>query len=92
MKYMLCWSIPPENYNSAVDAFLESGAPMPEGLTSLGRWHAIGSTQGWLLCEAADPVAVAHHVAEWASLLKIDVFPIIDDAKAGEAATLARGS
>lgn len=37
MKYMLSWTIPPENYSAAVDAFLESGAPMPEGLTSLGR-------------------------------------------------------
>ena len=59
MKYMLCWSILPENYNAAVDAFLERGAPMPEGLTSLGRWHATGSTRGWLLCEAEDPVADA---------------------------------
>ena len=40
MKYMLCWSIQPESYNAALDAFLEGGAPMPEGLRSLGRWHA----------------------------------------------------
>ena len=92
MKYMLCWSIPPENYNAAVDQFLEGGAPMPEGLTSLGRWHAPGSTRGWLLCEADDPVAVAHHVAQWAGLLKIDAYPVIDDAGAGEAATRARTS
>jgi len=42
---------------------------MPGGLTSLGRWHAPGSTRGWLLCEAEDPVAVAHHVGQWAGLL-----------------------
>ena len=89
---MLCWSIPPEKYNAAVDAFLEAGAPMPNGLISLGRWHALGSTRGWLLCEADDPGAVAEHVAEWAGLLKIDVYPIIDDAGAGEAATRARTS
>jgi hypothetical protein len=92
MKYMLCWSIPPENYKAAVDAFLEGGAPMPEGLTSLGRWHALGSTRGWLLGEAEDPVAVAHHVAQWAGLLRIDAYPVIDNAGAGEAATRARAS
>jgi hypothetical protein len=92
MKYMLCWSILPENYSAAVDAFLEGGAPMPEGLTALSRWHALGSTRGWLLCEADDPVAVAHHVAQWAGLLKVDVYPVIDDAGAGEAATRARRS
>jgi hypothetical protein len=92
MKYMLCWSIPPENYDAAVDAFLEGGAPMPEGLKSLGRWHSVGSTRGWLLCEADDPVALAHHVAQWAGLLQIDVYPVLDDAGAGEGATRARAS
>ena len=92
MKYILCWSIPPENYNDALDAFLEGGAPMPEGLTSLGRWHVPGSTRGWLLCEADDPVAVAHHVAQWAGLLNIESYPVIDDAGAAEAAARARAS
>jgi len=46
MKYLLCWSISPENYEVAVDAFLKGGAPMPEGLTALGRWHAPGSYRG----------------------------------------------
>jgi len=92
MKYMLCWSIPPEHYNAALDAFLKDGAPMPRGLTSLGRWHVPGSTRGWLLCETDDSVAVAHHVAQWAPLLQIDVYPVIDDAGAGEAARRARAS
>jgi hypothetical protein len=90
MKYMLCWTIRPENYNAAVDAFLEGGAPMPEGLTSLGRWHAPGSTRGWVLTETENPVSISHHVAQWAGLLDIEVFPVNDDAVAAEAATLAR--
>jgi hypothetical protein len=28
MKYLLCWSISPENYDVAVDAFLKGGAPV----------------------------------------------------------------
>ena len=65
---------------------------MPEGLSSLGRWHAPGSTRGWLLCESDDPVAVAHHVAQWAGLLNVEVYPVTDDAGAAEAARRARSS
>jgi hypothetical protein len=92
MKYMLTWSIPTNTYKNAVEAFLSGGAPMPAGLTSLGRWHAPGSTRGWLLCEAEDPVAVAQHVAEWATMLDIEVSPVIGDEDAGAAASRVFGS
>lgn len=90
MKYMVCWTIPPENYTEAVDAFLEGGAPMPEGLNALGRWHAPGSNKGWLLCETDNPVSLAEHMAEWAHLLNTDVTPVIGDEDAAEAATRSR--
>ena len=90
MKYMVCWSIPPGHYTEAVDAFLEGGAPMPEGLNALGRWHAPGSYKGWLLCETDNPVSLAEHMAEWAHLLNVDVSPVIGDEEAAEAATRSR--
>jgi hypothetical protein len=65
---------------------------MPEGLKSSGCWHAPGSIRGWLLCEAGDPVAVSHHVAQWAGLLNIEAYPVMDDAGAGEAAARTRAS
>ena len=55
MKFMLSWKILPAFHRSAAEEFLKSGAPMPEGLTYLGRWHAPGSAYGWLLCETEDP-------------------------------------
>ena len=58
MKCMLTWSIPTQSYDAALDAFLSGGAPMPPGLTALGRWHAPGSYRGWLPCEADDLVAL----------------------------------
>ena len=90
MKYMVCWSIPPDSYTAAVDAFLEGGAPMPEGLVSLGRWHAPGSMKGWLLCETDDPVALAEHMVQWADRLSLEVTPVIGDAEAAEAAKRTR--
>jgi len=92
MKYMLSWSIPPENYDAALDAFLEGGAPMPEGVTALGRWHSPGSYRGWLLCETDNMIDLSQHVAQWASLLRIEVTPVIDDAEAGEVAARVRAS
>ena len=87
---MLTWSIPTSSYDAAVDAFLAGGAPMPEGVTALGRWHAPGSYRGWLLCATDDLVALSQHVAEWAPMLVIDVTPVIEDEQAGAAAAKAR--
>ena len=84
--------MPTENCTAAADAFLEDGAPMPERVDAIGRWHAPGSRMGWLLCDTDNPVAVAEQVAEWAHLLEIDVNPVIRDDEAGEAATRARSS
>ena len=92
MKYMLTSSIPTKSYNDALDAFLAGGAPMPEGLTALGRWHAPGSYRGWLLCETDDLVALSKHVAEWTPLLTIEVIPVIGDEQAGAAAAKVRAS
>ena len=57
MHYMVHWTIAPQHHEAAAKAFLEGGAPMPEGLTMIGRWHAPGSHHGWLICEG-DPAAL----------------------------------
>ncbi len=85
MRYLLCWSVPPENYDAAVDAFLKGGPLIPEGLTALGRWHAPGSNRGWLLCETDNIVVLSQHTcggAEATPLLAIEVTPVTE---AGEA-------
>ena len=64
MKYMVTWNIPTDSYRAAVEAFLSSGAPMPERLTALGRWHAPGSSYGWLLVETENPTSLAEHMVE----------------------------
>lgn len=92
MKYMLTRSIPTATYDAAVDAFLAGGAPMPAGLTALGRWHAPGSCRGWLLCETDDLIALSQHVAEWAPLLTIEVVPVIEAEQAAAAAAKVRAS
>ena len=43
MKYMLVWSIPPENHEAIVKRFKErfkkDGAKPEAGVKLLGRWH-----------------------------------------------------
>jgi len=87
MKFMVTWNIPTNTYKAAVESFLRSGAPMPEGLTALGRWHAPGSRHGWLLAETDDLRTLAQHMAEWASMLEFTITPVIEDEEAAHAAT-----
>ena len=45
MKFMATWKIPTTTQRAAADRFLSGGAPMPEGLTMLGRGPHSGMGQ-----------------------------------------------
>lgn len=89
MKFMATWKIDPEHQREAARRFLAAGAPPPEGMRILGRWHAPGSATGFVLREADDLGLVAAHLAEWGNLLKLTMTPVLEDEAAG--AALARG-
>lgn len=91
MKFMIVWRIAPGAYQTSVENFLSTGAPAPSGLRSVGRWHVPGSARGWHLVEG-DPQAVAHHVAEWANLVELEVSPVIEDAEAAAGLSKVYGS
>lgn len=91
MKFMIVWKTVPGSYKPAVESFLRGGAPLPPGLKRVGRWHSPGSTLGWHLMEGDDLTAVAQHVAEWANLLEIKTYPVIEDAEAASAASKVFG-
>lgn len=86
---MISWKIAPGHHKAAVAAFLKGGAPMPDGLTMLGRWHGPGSASGWALAEVKDPKALSQHIAEWADLLEFQVTPVLEDADAAQALSKA---
>jgi hypothetical protein len=85
MKYMVTWKISPSNYKAAVKRFLETGAPAPKGMKTLGRWHTAGSSRGFHLVEGSD-AALAEINAEWADLLDLQVVPVVEDDVAGAVA------
>ena len=85
MKFMMQWSIKHGCAEKAIDRFLGTGAPMPEGLQQLGRYHAPGSDHGWIVVETSDPSSIYVHCSEWGELLNWKVEPVIEDADAGAA-------
>ena len=91
MKFIVVWRGVPGKYKAAVEQFLKTGGPAPSGARTVGRWHVPGSVLGWHLLEADDMTAVAEHVAEWGDLLELEVYPVIEDAEAGEAAKRVYG-
>ncbi|MHC5002655.1 MAG: DUF3303 domain-containing protein [Planctomycetota bacterium] len=88
---MISWKMLPGCHRLAAENFLGSGAPLPPGLESIGRWHAPGSGYGWLLVSTDDAIALAQHVAEWANLLDLQVTPVIEDDEAATALGRAYG-
>ena len=85
MKVMLCWRFPEgAAYVAGMEEFLRSGAPTPDGLTTIGRWHAPGSKYGFHLVEG-DPVLVAEQCAQWNALCDIESTPVLYDEEAATA-------
>jgi hypothetical protein len=91
MKYMISWKIACENHKSAGLGFLKSGAPAPDGLEILGRWHGPGSVNGWALAETDDPKALYEHAAQWGAFLDLTVTPVLEDVDAAEALSRVYG-
>ena len=90
MKFMNTWKMMPGCYKATMERFLSSGAPDPEGLTTIGRWHAPGSSYGWHLFEAT-PAAAAELLATWADVLEMQITPVIEDAEAASSAAKVLG-
>ncbi len=87
MKVMVVWRTRPDAYKPAIESFLRGGGKVPPGIKTVGRWHTPGSTLGWHLVEGNDLTALAQHVAEWGSLLELEMYPVIEDAEAASAAS-----
>ena len=83
MKHMIEWSFSSDTYERGMKHFLDTGGPDPEGVRTIGRWHAPGSKYGFHLVEA-DPAQVTRLTAQWGSLTDVTITPVIDDDEAKE--------
>ena len=91
MLYMMEWALKSDSYDKAHNRFLEEAAPMPEGATLLGRWHAPGSVKGWILVETDKPETIYVHAAEWGDVLGWETTPVFTDEQAGASSVEGRG-
>ena len=90
MKFIVQWKIRPGHYKAAAERFLATGAPDPEGLKTIGRWHAPGSATGWHAIEG-DLSAVAELQATWGDLCELTTTPVLEDADAAAALSKVHG-
>lgn len=84
-KYMVAWDLPPEHRDEAIGRFMEGSAMQtPDGITVLGRWHAVGGVIGWCVVETDDPKIMADWLVLWTDLFTYDITPILGDEELGE--------
>ena len=81
------WIVKDGCHEKAVNKFLATGAPMPEDSKLVGRFHAPGSSKGWLIAETENPSTIYEHASEWGEYLKWDVSPVFSDEQAGMVST-----
>ena len=80
MKYMVTFHIRPENIKAAIKRFME-GEPTVEGAKIIGRWHEMGTGNGFSLVESDDPVAVSKLAVAWADLVDQRTVAVVEDAQ-----------
>jgi hypothetical protein len=81
MLYMTRWSIKEENFPAVIERFATADPQTPEGVTMLGRWHQMGSGDGFSLFETDDPAALARFVMAWGDLVDQEVCAVVEDAE-----------
>jgi len=79
MQFMVQFSLNPENEVPAVSRFKETGAPPPDGVKMVGRWHSAIMHEGFNLIETDDVEALASWCSQWADLLSFRIVPVLSD-------------
>jgi hypothetical protein len=79
MKYMVAFPLTKDTFKARAARFLDNGGRPPEGVTMLGRWHALGGDEVFVLAETDDPRRLYRWVIGWADLIDFKVVPVIED-------------
>ncbi len=85
MKYMVVWSIAPENIEACIKRFKEAHPKTGPGVKQLGRWHEVGTGKGYTLFEADDLVELSRYTVAWADLVDQKVVPVVEDEEIAKA-------
>lgn len=61
------------------ERFRETGAPPPDGVNMIGRWHGAAGNRGFLVAESSDAQAIADWLQQWTDLVSFEVTPVLTD-------------
>ena len=80
MQFVMTYEIREANVEAASNRFLQTeGAPPPDGVELLGRWHAVAGRRGWMLVASDDVEAMHRYARTWHDLLDLEITPVLDD-------------
>ena len=79
MHFIVSWTFSPENANSTIERFKETGAPPPDGVPMVARWHDVAGRRGFALAETDDAAAISKWTRQWNDLLAFEVVPVVND-------------
>ncbi len=85
MTFVMTWKIRPGNTREAVDRFLGTGDPLPEGIKNIGRWHRTDLQSGVHIMESDNASVLAQYAARWTDLLELETYAAVEDAEAVDA-------
>jgi Protein of unknown function (DUF3303) len=80
MTFIVNWSIDSAIRDEANARFKATGAPPPEGVKTVGRWHNLDGSGGVAIVESNDPVVLGKFIQEWSDLLEFQITPAGDDS------------
>ena len=84
MKFMLTFTVRPENRDKALSRFKTTGGRSPKGVELLGRWTEADLSGGFDLLECDDVKALAEFSSMWSDLMQMKIVPVIEDNALGE--------
>jgi hypothetical protein len=82
MTFITTWKVREGKMVEAVERFLGTGDPKPDGVKSVGRWHRADMQGGVHVLEADSPQALVEYTSTWVDLLEIECTPAVGDAEA----------
>ena len=79
MKFILSWTIKPENRNESLNRLQSKENLAVAGIEILGHWHNVNLLGGWAIVEADSEATIARWLLDWTDLNVNDVTLVIDD-------------
>lgn len=81
MKFMVTFNLSPgtQTRSEAITRFEKSGGLPPAGVKLLGRWTRADFSGDFDLLESDDTLALAEFALMWSDLMKIEIFPVMED-------------